>query len=103
MVKIWGRLARTQRAVTAVCGDGDYSVATLAFSDFCGPRGRSFDDQAGGENGREWTVIRPQGGSNRGPPGGGADMARGKGLLGVPLVSTWRAADHPDDCQRRVE
>ena len=33
MVKVWGRLA-PQRAVTAVGGDGDFSVAALAFSDF---------------------------------------------------------------------
>src|SRR5438128_402624 len=103
MAKIWGRLARTQRAVTAIWRRWRFAPFRTRVQRLCGPRGRSFHDLSVGENAREGMGIRPQGGSNRGPPRAGEDMDRYKGSLGLPLVSTFRAADHAHNCQRRVE
>jgi hypothetical protein len=86
MVKIWGRLARTAGCNCGLAAVAMSFVAAHAFSDFCGPRSRTFHDLSFGENAREWIAIRPQGGSNRGPGRSGEHMDGGKGLLGLPLV-----------------
>jgi hypothetical protein len=86
MVKIWGRLAPTQRAVTAVWRRRFPFVSAHAFSDFWGPRGRTFHDLSFGDNAREWIAIRPQGGRNWAPPRAGEQLDGRKGLLGLPLV-----------------
>src|SRR4029077_8100906 len=101
MVKVWGRLARTQRAVTAAAT----AIAPLPprVQQLLRAAGQELPRPSVGENAREGMGIRPQGGSNRGPTRAGEDMDRCKGLLGLPLASNFRAADHTDRCQRRLE